>query len=496
MSASRQRVVGGDPVVVWVLAGALAGGAIQLRLSRWDGLALAWVVGAVAVLAWTLTRRDPVGPPRGPRGVVAGVVLVQVVATVPLAREVFTGDPPWLVATAAVAGLVAVAAALDLLRPDPWLGTDGRGSAVLVGAVMALGLCWLAAQSTNIDVFHYQRVAAQRLLTGQSPWAPGYPNPYDGAGSAEFFGPGLVHGDRLGFGFPYPPLSLLLSTVGYLLGDVRIAHLLAVVAAGGLLLHMAPDRWSARAAGILLLTTPMLLPTVQRGFTEAFLILGTVALLWVLRRPVPGWTAVVALGLFLALKQYAVLVLPVVLVLGPRWATVGERWRTAARAVAVAVAVTLPLALWGFGDFLFSVVWLQFLQPFRDDAMSIPALVVRAWGWPGAPLALGGIVAAVAVATWWVCRRGPRTWSGVALGSAVVMLAFLLFNKQAFTNYYLYAVSLVWLAVALADDPDAQPDVDPRSSARAASRSSRVSQVAATSSSQALAARRPSGSSA
>lgn len=35
------------------------------------------------------------------------------------------------------------------------------------------------------------------------------------------------------------------------------------------------------------------------------------------------------------------------------------------------------------------------------------------------------------------------------------MLAFLLFNKQAFTSYYMLAVALVWLAVAMHGDEGA-----------------------------------------
>src|SRR5690606_20052543 len=133
--------------------------------------------------------------------------------------------------------------------------------------------------------------------------------------------------------------------------------------------------------------------------------------------------------------------LPILLVVGPRWRQAGERWRAAGVALGVAIVVTLPLALWGFGDFLHSVVTLQLHQPFREDAMSVPALLQRVLGWPGETVASLGMVVALLGGLAWVLARAPRTWAGTSAGMATLLLAFLLFNKQAFTNYYMFAVA-------------------------------------------------------
>ncbi len=96
--------------------------------------------------------------------------------------------------------------------------------------------------------------------------------------------------------------------------------------------------------------------------------------------------------------------------------------------------------------------------------MSLPALAERTVGGSGEALALPGILVAVAVATWWVLRRAPRSWPGAATSMALVMLAFLLFNKQAFTNYYMLAVAMCWLGVALREGGVTLPST-PRSGA-------------------------------
>lgn len=442
-----------DPAALVVVAAVLIGGAIQVRLGRFDGLALGMAVlgtalVAVAIPSW---HRPRIAREMRRRRLAHLVLAVHVLSLVPLVRAALAGTTSPLRMVVVPAALAGVLLAWDQLRPVPTSGAWGRAG--LVAAFGLLGLFWIATVPTNIDVFHYQDIGTERLLDGTNPYAPGYPNPYDGIETHTFFAPGLSVDGVLQFGFPYPPLSLLLAVPGALLGDVRLAHLAAVAVAGWLLLTMVEDSWASRVGGVLFLSTPMLLPLVQRAWTEAFLILAVVALAWLLRRG-RGLDAV-ALGLFVAVKQYAAMFLPVLLWVAPHWRTAAERWRALGIAVAVATAVTLPLALWDLGDFLFSVVLLQFRQPFRDDAMSLPALAERTLGWSGEALALVGILVAVAVAMWWVVRRAPRTWPAAATGMALVMLAFLLFNKQAFTNYYMLAVAMLWLGVALRDDAGA-----------------------------------------
>src|SRR5207248_8919226 len=111
---------------------------------------------------------------------------------------------------------------------------------------------------------------------------------------------------RLNFGYPYPPLSLLLIVPAYQLGDLRYAQLAAMALAGAFIALARPGR-TAFAAAALLLFTPRGFFVLEAGWTEPFAVLFLAVTVFAACRsprqlPVP-------LGLFLASKQYLVLAL-------------------------------------------------------------------------------------------------------------------------------------------------------------------------------------------
>ena len=147
---------------------------------------------------------------------------------------------------------------------------------------------------------------------------------------------------------------------------------------------VAPRGGVALLAASLLLTTPRVFFILISGWTEPFLVLLLAAAVYCasLRpRLLP-----VALGLLLATKQYLVLRIPLTALLVPQreprsgdgdrlwWACSRPRWREWCKlllvTVAVAAAVTAPLALWDWKRFYFSVVTVQEYAPFRWDALS------------------------------------------------------------------------------------------------------------------------------
>src|SRR5262249_48163261 len=110
---------------------------------------------------------------------------------------------------------------------------------------------------------------------------------------------------------------------------------------------------------------------LEQGWTEPFgVALLALVVLAATRRS--RWLPL-ALGLLLAWKQYTVLFLPLAALLLPR----PFRWRAYLRlvlpAIGVAAAITLPFFLWDPAAFWKSVVHTQFVQPFRHEALSIPA---------------------------------------------------------------------------------------------------------------------------
>ena len=301
---------------------------------------------------------------------------------------------------------------------------------------------WILHQSPNphIDVFVFQQGGSAALLRGENPYRLTFPDIY---GDKPFYGPGLSADGQVDFGFPYPPLSLFLALPGYLLaGDYRYAQLLALLAAGALLAAARPGRTGALAAALLLFS-PRAFFVLEQGWTEPFVIFLlalTVACACRWPRALP-----VALGLLLASKQTMVFVPFLALLLVGKWdwrAWWGLLWR----AGLVAAVVSLPLALWAFRPFFYSVVLLQLYQPLRTDALSYAAALARS-GLPAPTwLAFAAILPALALALW----RGARTPAGFAGGMALVYLAFFAVNKQAFCNYYFFALGALCCAVAVA----------------------------------------------
>jgi hypothetical protein len=340
---------------------------------------------------------------------------------------------------------LAVAAVLvgSALFERPWLGRAQFPLLLLV--FLCLGRWFIIAKPVPfIDVHLFQRDAIAALLQGNNPYALRYPSiyfPFWGDNSP-FYGEGLSVNGQLQFGYPYMPLSLLLALPGQvLLGDYRYAHLAAMAAAAAFIAYARPGPVGVAAASLLLFT-PRSFFVLQQGWTEPFVLLGLAAVVFfALRwpRPLP-WI----LGLTLAVKQYTLFMALAALQVFPRPLQFDRALgRFLLKAAGVGAAVTVPFLLWGPGDFWHDVVVLQFLQPFRHDALSYLAWSAqRGAPWPtalGFAAALGG----VALGLW----RQPRTPAGFAATCALAYLGFFAFNKQAFCNYYYFTLGALLLVV-------------------------------------------------
>ncbi|MSQ84260.1 MAG: hypothetical protein EXR77_15485 [Myxococcales bacterium] len=335
---------------------------------------------------------------------------------------------------------VAMAATVTVTRPQ-W--NRRTGSIVLLMA-LAVGLWFLRkGGQPEIDVHEFQQQGCAALARMANPYNLTFRNLYPD--NTPFYAPGLaVHG-RLQFGFIYPPLSLYLAMPGWLLtGDHRYGQWLALVLAGALVMRARPAPVAVLAVALLLFA-PRSLFIVEQAWTEPFVLLGLAAVLYsALRRP--QWLPW-ALGLWLSTKQYMVLVAPLGLLLLPRpwsWCSV---WAMTWRALAVVAAVCLPWWLVNPEAFAKSVVWLQILQPFRADSLSLLAAFAQNGQ---SPLPTWTCFIAAGLALGYALWRAPRTASGLAAGTAAVLLAFLLLNKQAFWNYYFLPLGALWFGVALA----------------------------------------------
>lgn len=314
----------------------------------------------------------------------------------------------------------------------------------LLFAVLAVAFLVLAATLLRtlpgeiIDVQIFEADAARALLRGINPHTITHADIY--GPHFKFYGPGTVVGGRVLVGFPYTPLSLYYVIPAYLLGDVRYAPLAAILLSAILIVATRPH-WQTLGIACLLLVNPLTVWVITQSWTEP-LVLVTLSLVVCAATRRSRWLPV-ALGLFLVSKQYAPLALPFVAFLLPqgRWK---DYLRLSAQAIAVALAVTAPLALWNLRSFWADLVLFQVNQPYRPDALSFAEMKQLPLTW---------ILAAVAVAVVFCLsksRRHPAMFAG-CFGFA--FLIFVCLNKQAFANYYFLISSSFWLAAAALPDP-------------------------------------------
>ena len=321
---------------------------------------------------------------------------------------------------------------------------------LLLFVILAIGTV-RANPTPHIDVWVFQQQGADELLHGRDPYAMTFPDIYHSTlpGHQQVYGAGLVVNDRLQFGFPYPPVSLILSTLGYAAaGDHRYAQVVALALAG-LFIAFTGRGFLSTLAMALLLFTPRVFYVIEQAWTEPFVVMLLAATIFcAVHRS--RWLPI-ALGLFLATKQYLIFAVPFTFfLLGPDWTW--RRWFNLLWQAAIAAAiVTLPFALWNFHAFWKSTVTVQQLAPFRWDALSY----IVWWGFHGhgeqvkqpGYASLPSIIAAL-LALAFSLRRAPRTPAGFAAALALLSLGFFAFNKQAFCNYYFFVIGALSCAIA------------------------------------------------
>jgi hypothetical protein len=337
-----------------------------------------------------------------------------------------------------VEGLLVAAA---FARREPLARLGRAWFPALLAVHFALGV-WMvhASPYPEIDVVVVHREAINALLADEDPYRISFENIY-GGDSALFYNPAAIVGNRVAFGYPYPPLSLLLAVPGQVLaGDYRYAEVAAFVG-GAALIGYAQAALHARLAAVLLLTTPRGFFVLEQGWTEPIgvLMIALVVFLMLRRPSVVPWAG----GLLVVTKQYFALAAPLLL----RYAF--GRGRRVLLFVTIAAfagaAVTLPLALWHPNRFLDAVVWLQTREPFRADSLSFLSwAALHGWGAGSYRWAIGGALGALTIALW----RTPNTAAGFAAGLAVSMMGMFVFGSKAFCNYYFVVIAAICTAIA------------------------------------------------
>jgi hypothetical protein len=441
------RLIGGAGG--FALAVLLLGTALQVNFGQYHPLAILLLSAGlflllIAVIAWL--RTGPTSPDSESRP--ASITLMWVCLLIELAI-LLTTEPTAQPIRASLLPFrvgICIAIGMSLLL----LGSHGavRLAAVALPAIyLVIGLWVLrSVPPPPVDVCVFQHDGCAALMHGIDPYSIDFPNLY--SDPAKMYGPGLVSAGRVRFGYPYPPLNLFLTLPGYVLGDFRLANLVAMTVAGLLIGLARPTAFSA-AAGALLLFTPRTFFILEAGFTEpivCLLLAGTIFAACRKVRVLP-----ILFGLLLVSKQYMVLAAPLGILLFRTEQRRFGKLRDWFIALATGILVTLPLAAWQSRAFIKSVVTLQFHQPLRSDSLSyLPRLMAMVhWRFL---LALP-FLAAVAILIL-ALRRFPRTIAGFSFAAALMFAVFFATNKQAFCGYYLLVIAACCCGIATMDLPD------------------------------------------
>lgn len=418
----------------WLMAAAIALLGIGLTDTNPNGATVAVLAALVIAVPAILVRREL--PFTADGGAVVRVLGVGIVLEgyVLALRPVLENAGHQIL----LFGLCLVAAHATLMA-SRWR----RAEVGFVFVAYFLAMCWMLAATVSppSDVILVQQKGAATLLGGMNPYSMQLENIY-GYGTS-YYAPEHQVGDQLAYGFVYPPLSLLLAVPGYVIaGDYRYGALAAITLTAGLVALARPGR-IATGAAMLILFAPVTQLVLFWGWSESFVVVTLAATAYLAVRS--SASTPIALGLLVAIKQYSA---PVLLIGYVLLRTLRRRvgpTRMVLVPVGFALATVIPFAAWDPQALVQSAITSHLFQPFRLDALTIPALLAR-FQLPVPPTVLSFVLGALTLAV--LVRVAPRTVAGFCYTTAVSFTVFFLFSKGAFMNYYFFV--LVALACGIA----------------------------------------------
>ena len=402
------------PTAFTLLAWTLIGLGISAHDGEWSGWGLGALLLAFAALLAVAGSGLRVGlPGRGMLAVPLGVSLVAALVH-PAYRLMHVRGGGIVAVDVLAAATVALTLVGLLLRDQRRAWWAGAGLAAATGIVTIV-----VVPDPHIDVWYLLQQSSDGLRHGQDMYRQHW-----------------QHSHGLQAIYPYLPwTTVLLAPFRWLASDVRAGLLLATLVTSWQVRRLAPAAPAALA--LLLLAHPHWAFLIDQSWTEPLVLVLLTAALLAISRGRPG-PAVLGLAGALACKQHVVLLLPLFAV----WPSFG--WRRAVQSAGLAFAAVLPWLLWSPHQFWHDAVKANLDLGVIPRALCVPSLLLRHDVSVGFWFTL--LVLAIAYAV--VLVRVPRTTSGLALGSAVVLLGLDLANKQSFFNHYTLPLGLLVVALA------------------------------------------------
>lgn len=440
-----------------LLASFLLSFAVVISHGRYFEPALACIVVAFALLVSCFAasvRATPSAAVPRPAFALIGAAIMQLTALLDPKLIVYPHTP--------VSGVRAVEILSILLLTTylPFLGTRREPHVVRTVRFAAFGALTLAgglatihiSPAPLIDVWDVQMRGAHALLRGENP----YVAVTAATTSAEW--------GALGFSsvpYVYSPGSLYVGLLGLAVGrDVRYAMLLATIVTGVTLRSIARPAHRGEASTLasfledapalfVWLMGPLFFILEQAWIDPIQLVLVCAAVAtYLASRPA---LAAAMIGLALASKQSMFWLIPisgVVLRFRPReWVAMIATWGV----------LVVPFVVADFHALKHATYDALIALPGRSDALSATVWFQRTLGWALPTGAVASFFAAAAVGasamiTRALARRGNdgihERASLFVRATAVTYLAFFLFSKIAFANYYFLIAGLAALAAA------------------------------------------------
>ncbi len=402
-----------------VLAWCLLSVGVSGHEGEYYAAGLALVVAGLLLVAAVVAGGLALRPPG--RAEIGAAVAVSLLSAVihPVDRLMHASGGELVAIQVCAAVTVAVALATLWFRRNRLAWIAGAGLALATGCVVIA-----LVPDPRIDVWYLLQQSSSGLLSGDDMYRQHW-----------------AHSHGLQAVYPYLPMStVLLAPFRWIVGDVRAGLLLAMVATSGLLRRLAPA--APVALSLLVLVHPHWAFLVDQAWTEPLLLLLLCAAVVATEhgRPV---VAMLALAAALATKQHIVVLLP----LFACWPAFG--WRRTLASLGVAVVAVLPWVVAGPSDFWHDAVHANLALGVIPRALCIPSFLQRHGITVGFWFPLVALLGSYAA-----CLRAPRTATGLALGSALVLWTIDATNKQSFFNHYTLPLGLLVLALTAAARTD------------------------------------------
>jgi len=425
-----------------------------LRTVDLIGLSLLWVAYAIMFRCKRLAQ--------GPRWIVLGLSVVVVACFVydmlwhnPLLYAVERQHKSYRLLAVTSLGLIIAAWLVPRRRRLSWLLA---GAAICYGAYMWTQM----ARSPHpvMDCWFVHTAAADRLLAGNNPYANAYPDIYEQVGHPGF---GYVHYCI------YPPaLELLYAIPRVFFADIRWVIFTAMslclllfgasVSRKGEQVGSGPSALVQAGAVLTFWYHGGQTYLMEQCWPECILLLLICLALWHWRRN--DVLTALALGVAISVKQTAWLCCPFLLSLAVK----ERRWRLIGLTVAVVTAVVLPFFLWE-PTVLFERLILDLLvKPPRKESLSWAAVSLKLAPGLFTPVYLASYAFYLAC-LWGLILRFRKPQGRDALLETVRwmclgLLAFFLFLKQSFFNYYYFLGGLLTFYLCLAGNVWSAPAED------------------------------------